>query len=257
MKKPFFCGAGGIVSADIAVPEHEREVNFYSTVLGTGEAPLWREDLMNNLGTPIIGLGARTPEYEDLPLQWMPHIQVADVAASAALAVQLGGKDLMHGKSEDGTSQWALLSDPAEVAFGVIPAVVNAPTYDAPENERFGCISGLSLRVFDANQIADFYRQVIGWGAKSAASSSNKPTNDFEMHIEDETASIEIREMASKEDGIPQAWLIHLPVADFAESIRRVSAGGGEVIEQCGDESYAIVRDPVGVCFVVAAESSL
>jgi len=51
---------GAVFSADIAVPEHEREVRFYSRVLSTGEHPLWRaEVLMNNLGMPIIGLGAQ------------------------------------------------------------------------------------------------------------------------------------------------------------------------------------------------------
>ena len=60
---------GGILSADIAVPKHEREVLFYSRVFSTGESPLWREDLMNNQGMPIIGLGPRSQEYGDLPLQ--------------------------------------------------------------------------------------------------------------------------------------------------------------------------------------------
>ena len=93
MSNPFVSRVGGTLSADIAVPEHEREVRFYSRVLGTGENPLWREDLMNNRGTPIIGLGPRSPEYADLPLQWMPHIQVADVAASAERALDLGGHE--------------------------------------------------------------------------------------------------------------------------------------------------------------------
>ncbi|MEN9938095.1 MAG: hypothetical protein RLZZ387_4674 [Chloroflexota bacterium] len=63
---------GAVFSADIAVPEHEREMRFYSRVLSTGERPFWREDdLMNNLGVPIIGWGARSPEYAHLPLQWM------------------------------------------------------------------------------------------------------------------------------------------------------------------------------------------
>ena len=68
MKDPFAPRVGGVLSADIAVPEHEREVRFYSRVLSTGESPLWREDLMNNLGMPIIGLGARSTEHEMLPL---------------------------------------------------------------------------------------------------------------------------------------------------------------------------------------------
>ena len=79
MSDAFAPRVGGILSADIAVPGHEREVRFYSRVLGTGESPLWREDLMNNLGMPVIGLGARSAEYAHLPLQWTPHIQVADV----------------------------------------------------------------------------------------------------------------------------------------------------------------------------------
>lgn len=82
MSDRFVPGIGAVFSADIAVPEHERERRFYSRVLCTGEAPLWREnDLTNNQGTPIIGLGARSPEHDQRPLQWMPHIQGADVAA--------------------------------------------------------------------------------------------------------------------------------------------------------------------------------
>ncbi len=69
----FVSRVGGILSADIAFPEHERELRFYSRVLTTGENPLWREDLTNNQGTPVIGLGATSPEYDDLPLQWMPQ----------------------------------------------------------------------------------------------------------------------------------------------------------------------------------------
>ena len=123
MSDPFLPRVGGTLSADIAVPEHERELRFYSRVLCTGEQPLWREDLMNNRGMPIIGLGERIPEYSDLPLQWMPHIQVADVAASVERALGLGGSELMHGKDDDGTSQWAVLLDPNGAAFGIIPVV--------------------------------------------------------------------------------------------------------------------------------------
>ena len=67
MSDPHVPRVGGILSADIAVPEHERETAFYSAVLTTGEDPLWRDDLMNNLGTPIIGLGATSAEYAHLP----------------------------------------------------------------------------------------------------------------------------------------------------------------------------------------------
>src|ERR671933_8018 len=102
MSKPFVPHVGAVLSADIAVPEHEREMRFYSRVLSTGHRPLWcEEDLMNNLGIPIIGWGARSEEDAHLPLQWMPHIQVADVAASVQRALDLGGSVLMHAKDND------------------------------------------------------------------------------------------------------------------------------------------------------------
>lgn len=111
MSTPFPTCIGATLSADIAVPDHHRELRFYSRVLTTGEAPLWRDDLMNSAGTPIIGLGERSPEYAHLPLQWMPHIQVADVAASVQRALDLGGKALMHSQDDDGNSLWGVLAD--------------------------------------------------------------------------------------------------------------------------------------------------
>ena len=89
MRNTFVHGVGGVLSADISVPDHERELAFYSTILTTGVAPRWRDDLTNILGTPVIGLGVRTPEYQNLPLQLMPHFQVADVPPSSACAIEM------------------------------------------------------------------------------------------------------------------------------------------------------------------------
>src|SRR5687768_10963534 len=103
MSELFVAGPGAVISADIAVPEHEREMRFYSRVLSTGEKPLWRaEDLLSSLGIPIIGLGAWSEAYAHLPLQWMPHVQVVDVAASVQRALDLGGSAPMHSKDRDG-----------------------------------------------------------------------------------------------------------------------------------------------------------
>ena len=38
MSNPFTPRVGAVMSADIAVPEHEREVAFYSRALTTGDA---------------------------------------------------------------------------------------------------------------------------------------------------------------------------------------------------------------------------
>ncbi len=247
MRNPFVHGIGGVLSADIAVPEHERELAFYSKVLTTGDAPLWREDLLNNLGTPIIGLGKRTPEYDALPLQWMPHFQVADVAASAASAIDMGGKELMHGKDDEGQSQWAVLADQVGAAFGVIP-VVPGESDNTEQDDRFGCISWLSLNVSDALPSRDFYQQVVGWNAKSIeAGDSEGHAATIEMHTDSGSAAAEIRQ--SRSEQIPSVWLIYLPVGDLSQSLRQVKEGGGEVIKEY--DEYAVVRDPAGVYFAL------
>jgi predicted enzyme related to lactoylglutathione lyase len=247
MRNPFFHGVGGVLSADIAVPDHEQELGFYAKVLTTGPAPLWRDDLTNNQGTPIIGLGARLPEYEALPLQWMPHFQVADVAASAASAVELGGKELMHGKDDNGQSQWAVIIDPNGAAFGVIPVVVDESN-GAGRLDRKGSISWLSLIVSDVSSMCEFYEQVVGWSAASAANQGR-----WEMQRPDGVAVAEICSIDDDNAGIPCVWLLSLPVDDFDESLRQVRDCGGEVVGEASRAGRAVIRDPIGVYLMLQA----
>ena len=195
---------------------------------------------MNSLGNPVIGLGERIPEYEGLPLKWMPHFQVADVGKSVESTLELGGKDLMHSKTEDGISQWAVLEDPSGSAFGIIP-VVDSADFDADANKSCGRIAWLSLAVEDAVTTGKFYERVLGW--------TSKPSGEkFEMYIDDETSAAEIYGVGSESD-LKSVWLIHVPVGDLVESIGIAKENGGEVIEEL--DGGAIIRDPVGVYFAL------
>ena len=257
MSDPFAPRVGGILSADIAVPEHEREVRFYSRVLTTGENPLWREDLMNNLGTPIIGLGERIADYDHLPLQWMPHIQVADVAASAKRALDLGGNELMHGKDDDGNSQWAVLLDPNEAAFGLIPVVAaeEVPPTDGAA-ARVGHISWLDLTVSNASETRDFYREVVGWSVQDVEmEDAGERYADYNMLGADGNPAAGVCHARGANLGLSPVWMMYLPVGDLAESLRRVREGGGKVIKATrgpdGEYAYAAVQDPVGACLAL------
>lgn len=257
MNNPFAGRVGGVISADIAVPEHEREVRFYSRILSTGDDPLWKKDLMNNRGMPVIGLGARVPEYEKLPLQWMPHIQVADVAASVKHALALGGSELMHGKDDDGNSQWAVLLDPNEAAFGIIPVVPTEamPVTDGEESQkdaaRIGRIAWLDLTVADASTTRDFYRAVVGWSVQEVEmKDADERYADYIMLGADGNPAAGVCHARGTNAGLPPTWLIYLPVADLAESVRRVQDEGGKIIKapRGADPAseYAVIQDPVG-----------
>ena len=253
MNDPLVPRVGGILSADIAVPEHEREVRFYSRVLTTGENPLWREDLMNNLGTPIIGLGPRSAEYSHLPLQWMPHIQVAEVAASVKRALDLGGSELMR----DGNNQWAVLLDPNGTAFGIVP-VVPAEAVPSADGDatRVGRISWLDLTVSDASATRDFYRQVIDWSVQDVEMEDGSDRYaDYKMFGDDGNPAAGVRHARGVNLGLPPMWMIHLPVGDLAESVRRVREEGGKIMKttrgNAEEDACAVVQDLVGACLAL------
>jgi predicted enzyme related to lactoylglutathione lyase len=254
MSEPFAPRAGSILSADIAVPDHAREIRFYSRVLSTGEHPLWRaEDLMNNLGMPIIGLGARSAEYAHLPLQWMPHIQVADVAASVQQALDLGGSVLMHAQDAHGTSQWAVLLDPNGAAFGLIPVIPAEAIPPIPDEAGpTGRIAWLDLTVADASATRDFYRQVVGWAVQDIAmEDGSEQYADYAMLVSEGNPAAGVCYARGVNTGLPPVWMLYLPVGDIAESLRRVQEEGGKVVKtvqgQDGAYVYAAVQDPVGV----------
>jgi len=238
MRDLFVPQVGAVFSADIAVPEHERVARFYAHVLSTGEHALWRaDDLMNNLGLPIIGVGARTPDYAQLPLQWMPHIQVADIATSVQHALRLGGETLLHAQDEAGASQWAVLSDPHGTAFGLIPVVAETPKL--PADTPVGRIAWLYLAVAEADAAREFYRQVIGWRVQ-----------DERMYGVEGTPVAQISQLRDGHPALPAVWLLALPVGDLAESLRRVEASGGQVVTELpgadGAPRSVAIQDPAG-----------
>lgn len=246
MRNPFTPGVGGVLSADIAVPEHERELAFYAQILSTGSSPLWREDLTNNRGLPVIGLAARTPDYEILPLQWMPHFQVSDVAASVRRALDRGGSELVHGRDESGRSEWAVLMDPTGAAFGLVPVV--GPESELPARpELIGRIVWLTLTASDPSAASEFYEEVVGW------SSVSTPGGQLEMRCPSGVGAAEIRQGDGSDMRIPHVWIISLPVAGFEESLRRARDLGGEVVGSWADSSDTIIRDPVGVHLALRA----
>jgi predicted enzyme related to lactoylglutathione lyase len=263
MSGPFDPGVGAVLSADIAVPEHEREVRFYSRVLSTGDDPLWREeDLMNNRGMPVIGLGERSAEHAQLPLQWMPHIQVAEVAASVRRALDLGGSVLMQAEDDDGRSQWAVLLDPNGAAFGVIPVVpaeAMPPADGASSPDAGGAVGRIAwvdLTVPDASETRDFYRQVVEWSVQDVEmEDGSERYADYTMLGEDGDPAAGVCHARGVNVGLPPVWMIYLPVGDLAESLRRVEEEGGEVIKAVegadGTYVHAAVQDPVGACLAL------
>lgn len=261
MRQHFISRVGGILSADMAVEAVERQRHFYSRVLGTGERPLWRDDLMNSEGMPIIGLGERTAEHASLPVQWMPHLQVEDVTTSVARALALGAKELMHGRDDGGKSLWAVLLDPNGAAFGLIPVVpaemLPSAADDAADGPAStGFIAWADLTVPEAAHTGDFYREVVGFSVEEVAMVHDGAAYaDYNMVGSDGAPAAGICHARGVNADLPPVWMIYLPVADLAESLRRADADGGAVLKSIRNDDgrpiYAVIRDPAGACLAL------
>lgn len=257
MSDPSPLSVGLVPSADIAVPDHERVVAFYANALCTGDPPLWRGDLMNSRGEPIIGVGKRTEEHAALPLQWMPHIQVASVASSVERALGAGGTELMHGKDSVGHSQWAVLLDPSGAAFGLIPAGAASDAGPDPADDAApdtGRIVRCEIVAPDPGRAAAFYRDMVGWEV-SESREQEGPVFDCRAGASSGPIVARVRGPQGPWRALPGVWLLQLPVGDLRESVRRVGEAGGAVLLELpaanGLPASAVVRDPAGAAIAL------
>lgn len=254
MNDPFIPRIGAVLSADVALPDHARMRDFYARVLGTGERPRWRPDLLNDLGWPVLGVGPRVEAHAHLPTQWMPHLQVGDVAVGVETALAHGGRELLHARDDDGHSQWAVLLDPNGAAFGIIPVPPAPPAAADPAElaarARAGRIVWLDLTVADAASTRSFYERVIGWSSEGVSMTDGTDTYvDHAMLAEDGEAVAGICHARGPNRGLPPVWLLYLPVGDLDQSVERVQALGGQIIKDGrgdGSTGAVVIRDPAG-----------
>ena len=139
--------------------------------------------------------------------------------------------------------------DPMGAGFGLIP-VVDARSEAEDRTEDVGRIAWLSLVVSDVPTTCRFYEQVVGWSTASAGVDGG-----FEMWRPDGVSAAEICHAGGDNVGIPPVWILSLPVDDLEESLRRVREGGGEIIKGSTEAGHAVIRDPIGVCIALQANT--
>lgn len=111
-----------------------------------------------------------------------------------------------------------------------------------------GSIGWIDLTVPDAARLRDFYSSVVGWKPRSVEVGDY---SDFNMTA---PASGEpkagVCHARGGNQGIPQAWIIYIVVADLDASLAACRKQGGEVLGEPRTMGtmgrYAFIRDPAG-----------
>jgi predicted enzyme related to lactoylglutathione lyase len=117
---------GEIVWRDLTVQDAEQARKFYCDVVGWTSTPQEMGNYADfNIHAPatdecIAGICHARGTNTNVPAQWLMYINVADVDASAARCIQLGGK-VIDGPRAMGAMRFCVIQDPA----GAVAALVS------------------------------------------------------------------------------------------------------------------------------------
>jgi len=113
-----------------------------------------------------------------------------------------------------------------------------------------GSIEWRDLTVSNAEDISDFYAQVVGW-QRSPVSMGNY--NDYNMNNSEGTVAGICHAKDSNVD-LPPQWLMYVRVEDAELSAQKTIDLGGEIIKgptEYAGETYYVIRDPAGAILSV------
>lgn len=116
--------------------------------------------------------------------------------------------------------------------------------------KKAGKLVWQELTVEHAEQVKDFYSQVIGWDSDAV---SMGDYNDFSMKTADGQTCAGICHARGVNQRLPAQWVLYFQVEDLDVSLEAVEAGGGKALTGIqsygGNARYCVIQDPAGaVC---------
>ena len=115
------------------------------------------------------------------------------------------------------------------------------------DTPKVGTIVWTDLTVSDAEQIRDFYAEIVGWEPEAVDMGAY---SDFTMNDADGVAVAGECHARGTNADLPRQWLMYVIVQDLDRSTTRSTKLGGEVLvppRAMGDTGrYSVIRDPAG-----------
>lgn len=117
-------------------------------------------------------------------------------------------------------------------------------------DKNIGEMAWLDLSVNNANEVKEFYQQVIGWKSEEI---SMGEYSDFAMSPPTSNEAVSgICHAKGVNADLPPMWLPYFLVDDIEQSVASVIEKGGHLITEIksmGNDQYVRIKDPAGaVC---------
>lgn len=118
------------------------------------------------------------------------------------------------------------------------------------DQKPIGNIEWRDLTVANAEQVSDFYAQVVGWQKEPV---SMGDYDDFNMCNSQGTIAGICHAKGSNAD-LPPQWLMYVFVENAQLSAQKTIELGGEILKgptEYGGQTYYVIRDPAGAILSV------
>lgn len=121
-------------------------------------------------------------------------------------------------------------------------------------DKTIGAVEWFDLTVPDADELKDFYSQVVGWDNEAV---SMGDYNDFNMNLPHNGETVAgVCHARGSNANFPAQWLVYVRVADVDASAANCRALGGEVVvAPCtmGGSNFCVIRDTAGAVLALVS----
>ena len=121
------------------------------------------------------------------------------------------------------------------------------------KENKIGRILWHDLTVDNAENICDFYQEVIGWEKEGLS------MGDYEDFIiknpKDNEVIAGICHSRGMNKDLPAQWLMYVTVENLDESLEKCKKLGGKVLgdkRRIGEEYYCLIQDPAGAYIMLS-----
>ncbi|AHF92168.1 glyoxalase [Opitutaceae bacterium TAV5] len=241
-----FLPEGRLIWHEIQTTDVEKALKFYVSVFNWTrvDAPTVKGDrpyaMLKKDDNVFVGVAPLSAYGLTGPARWLSWVAVANVDESLVAVMKAGGL-LEKAPVNHLVGRVAFVGDPAQARFALVRPHFRQPfVFQAPVTWH-----GLMVGEADAEKVAPFYRDVLGWGEAVVDYSLRKslPVLTTEgMRV----ASVHVSPGGTTEP----AFLPFVQVEDLRATLARFAAGGGtEVVPEEAIEGFGkVVRvaDPQG-----------
>ncbi len=117
---------------------------------------------------------------------------------------------------------------------------------------KIGAIEWRDLTVKNAENVRDFYCDVVGWESSAV---SMGDYDDFNINLPNTSDTVAgICHARGSNSNLPAQWLMYVRVEDVVESAKTCKTLGGKVLDgprAMGSSQFCVVQDPEGAALAL------